>query len=65
LSIVNEKWMKSIYCDINNDVGDGDVINVCIHDMSSNDKFHKEWFWVYLDIDDGIFSPFPWHLINV
>jgi hypothetical protein len=43
LSIVNEKWMKSIHGDINNDVGDCDVINVCVHDMSSssNDELHK------------------------
>jgi hypothetical protein len=65
-SIVNEKWMKSIHGDINNNVGDGDVVNVSIHDISSssNDEFHKEWFWACLDIDDGIPSPFPWHLIN-
>jgi hypothetical protein len=43
LSIVNEKWMKSIHGDINNDVGDGDVINVCVHDMSSsNEEFFPQ-----------------------
>jgi hypothetical protein len=58
--------MKSIHGDINNDGGDCDVINVCIHDINSsfNDEFHKQWFWVCLDNDDGILSPFLWHLIN-
>jgi hypothetical protein len=30
----------------------------------SNDKLHKEWNWVCLDIVDEIHAPSPWHLIG-
>jgi hypothetical protein len=38
-----------------------------IHDITSSfsNEFHKECPGAWLDIDDGILSPFPWHSINV
>jgi len=38
-----------------------------IHDITSfsNDKFHKERTWAYLDTVDETHAPFPWHLIGL
>ncbi len=39
--------------------------NIGIRDITSlsNDEFHMEQTWVYLDIVDETREPFPWHLI--
>ncbi len=67
--IVNVQWMKGehlwmnfVHDYINDNVG-GDVgldVGYVIHDITSpsNNKFHKEWPWVCLGIDNGFFSYF-------
>ncbi len=39
-------------------------IDICDITSHYNDKFHKEWTWVYSDIVDEIHALSPWHSIS-